>query len=45
MGPTWPFIHMFESRVERHSMVTCILRVDVLSKEPRVGASQFGIRA
>ena len=24
MGPTWPFLLTFESRVERHSMATCI---------------------
>ena len=46
MGSTWPFLLMFESRVERHSfvelrqsMATCIPRVDGLSTDPRVGAS------
>ena len=43
MGPTWSFLLMFESRVERdthfvalrHSMTTCIPRVDGLSTDPR----------
>ena len=41
MVPTRPFLLMFESRVERHSfvvlrhsMATCILRVDGLSTDP-----------
>ena len=44
MGPTWPFLLIFESRVERHSfcglrhsMATSIPRVDGLSTDPRVG--------
>ena len=47
MGPTWPFLLMFKSRVERHSFCVietlngyCILRVDRLSTDPQVGASQ-----
>ena len=43
MGPTRPFLLMFESRVERHSFValrhsmgTCISRVDGLSTDLRV---------
>ena len=43
MGPTWPFLLMFESRVEKHSFValrnsiaTCVPRVDGLSTDPRV---------
>ena len=44
MGSTWPFLLMFESRVERdthfvalrHSMVICIPRVDGLSTDPQV---------
>ena len=36
MGLTWPFLLMFESRVERHLMATCILRVDGLSTDPQV---------
>ena len=43
MGPTWPFLLMFESRIERHSIValrhsmaTCILRADGLSTDSRV---------
>ena len=41
MGPTWPFVHIFKSRIERypfvilrHLMVTCIPRVDGLSTDP-----------
>ena len=41
MDPTWPFLLMFESRVKRHSfvalrhsMTTCIPRVDGFSTGP-----------
>ena len=40
MGPMWPFLLMFESRVRhsfvalRHSMATCIPRVDGSSTDP-----------
>ena len=47
MGPTWSFLLIFESRVERdthfvalrHSMATCIPRVEGLSTDPPIGAS------
>ena len=39
MGPTWLFLLIFVSRVERHSMATCIPQVDGLSTDPRVGVS------
>ena len=47
MGPMWPFLLMFESRVERHSFCgietlngTCIPRVHRLSINPGFEASQ-----
>ena len=48
MGPTWSFLLIFESRVERHSFCGIetlnghmISQVNRLSTDPRVGASQF----